>query len=259
MDYKKIYNNLVTSRILLNRVKNNDGLLEKHHIIPKCLGGSNDKHNIVLLTPREHYLAHWLLCKIHKDKVKAKMVYAFFCMCRKNHNHKRGVTSKMYERAKIYISNFCHGKNHHSFKKEIWDEKARKEISNRMLGVNNPMYGKSPWNKGLTKDTSDIVAKYIEKSLCTKKLNPTASVPRTDEFKQRAAAWMTGVPKTEECKIKLSILNKGKKLSQETKDKMSATRKIKQSTANIYTCPYCNFEGKGSAMFRWHFNNCKFK
>ena len=39
MNYEKIYNNLITSRILLKRVKNNDGLLEKHHIIPKCLGG----------------------------------------------------------------------------------------------------------------------------------------------------------------------------------------------------------------------------
>lgn len=259
MNYEKIYNNLVTSRLLLDRIKNNDGLLEKHHIIPKCLGGNNNKNNLVLLTSREHYLAHWLLCKIYTGKSKAKMAYAFFCMCRKNHNHKRGVTSRMYERTKRYVSTFCYGENHPSFGKSLWDEKTKKEISARMIGKNNPMYGKPAWNKGLTKETSDIILKYTEKSCITKKLNPTVPTPRTDEFKQRAATWMTGVPKTEACKIKLSKLNKGKKLSQETRNKMSVTRKSIQGIAKTYSCPYCNFEGKGSAMFRWHFDNCKFK
>ena len=38
---------------------------EAHHIIPKCLGGSDDKTNIILLTAREHYIAHLLLRRIY--------------------------------------------------------------------------------------------------------------------------------------------------------------------------------------------------
>lgn len=41
------------------------GYVERHHIIPRCMGGSNDRDNLVALTAREHFLAHMLLGKIH--------------------------------------------------------------------------------------------------------------------------------------------------------------------------------------------------
>lgn len=35
--------------------------LEKHHIVPRSLGGSDDEDNLILLTPEDHYTAHeWL-------------------------------------------------------------------------------------------------------------------------------------------------------------------------------------------------------
>ena len=61
MNYKKIYDNLIEKA--KNRIL--DGYKESHHIIPRCLGGSNDKENMVNLTPEEHYVAHQLLVKIH--------------------------------------------------------------------------------------------------------------------------------------------------------------------------------------------------
>jgi hypothetical protein len=42
-----------------------EGYTEKHHVIPRCMGGSDDEDNIVKLTPEEHYLAHQLLLKLH--------------------------------------------------------------------------------------------------------------------------------------------------------------------------------------------------
>lgn len=45
--------------------KDYDGYFEKHHIIPRCMGGSNDKSNLVLLTGREHFMAHMLLWKAY--------------------------------------------------------------------------------------------------------------------------------------------------------------------------------------------------
>jgi hypothetical protein len=47
---------------------------EKHHIIPRCLGGSDDKENIVALTPEEHYVAHQLLVKMYPKE--HKLIYA---------------------------------------------------------------------------------------------------------------------------------------------------------------------------------------
>lgn len=42
-----------------------DGYIERHHILPKALGGSDDSSNLVALTAREHFLAHVLLAKIY--------------------------------------------------------------------------------------------------------------------------------------------------------------------------------------------------
>jgi hypothetical protein len=61
MDYQKHYD------LLIERAKTRvlGGYVEVHHILPKCLGGGNDKSNLVQLTPEEHYVAHQLLFKIH--------------------------------------------------------------------------------------------------------------------------------------------------------------------------------------------------
>lgn len=66
MNYEKIYNALVDKA----RKENTDnvGYFEKHHIIPKSLGGTNDASNLVKLTARQHYIAHLLLYKIYKQK-----------------------------------------------------------------------------------------------------------------------------------------------------------------------------------------------
>lgn len=61
VNYLKIYETLIS------RAKNRtiNEYTESHHIIPKCMGGSDTKENLVNLTPEEHYVAHQLLCKIH--------------------------------------------------------------------------------------------------------------------------------------------------------------------------------------------------
>ncbi len=61
MNYVKIYNSLILRGI--NRSLS--GYKERHHIVPKCLGGSDKSDNLVDLTAEEHYIAHQLLVKIH--------------------------------------------------------------------------------------------------------------------------------------------------------------------------------------------------
>ena len=42
-----------------------EGYCEKHHILPRSLGGGDDPSNIICLTLRQHYIAHWMLWKAY--------------------------------------------------------------------------------------------------------------------------------------------------------------------------------------------------
>ena len=48
---------------------------EKHHIIPRCLGGT-DTGNIAILTAKEHFICHYLLTKMVDNTQKKKMFNA---------------------------------------------------------------------------------------------------------------------------------------------------------------------------------------
>ena len=62
MNYLRIYNKLIT------RAQNiTDTCVERHHIVPRCMGGDNKKSNIVKLSPEEHFFAHILLVKIYPE------------------------------------------------------------------------------------------------------------------------------------------------------------------------------------------------
>lgn len=61
MNYKKIYDSLIER----GRTRVLNSYKEKHHIIPRCMDGTNDAFNLVDLTPEEHYVAHQLLMKIN--------------------------------------------------------------------------------------------------------------------------------------------------------------------------------------------------
>lgn len=69
-----------------------EGYTESHHIIPKCLGGTDDHENLVRLTPEEHYLAHQLLVKMHPGHLG--LAYAAMRMTHNNGRNKR--SNKLY-------------------------------------------------------------------------------------------------------------------------------------------------------------------
>lgn len=62
MNYQKIYNSLIAKAQARATV---GGYKESHHIIPRSLGGSDDKSNLVDLTAREHFIAHMCLSLMH--------------------------------------------------------------------------------------------------------------------------------------------------------------------------------------------------
>jgi hypothetical protein len=107
MDYKSLYQKLCERGKLRKKIPS--VYLEKHHITPKCLKGSDDKSNLTLLTAREHFLSHKLLCLIYRDStvdIRSKLASAFNRMCCSN-THKRFYKSKSYEKARLNYS-----KNH---------------------------------------------------------------------------------------------------------------------------------------------------
>lgn len=74
MDYNKLYIDLITHAQQNPFV----GYTEDHHIQPRCLGGSDDPANMVTLSARQHFIAHWVLTKIHTEHPGIR--YAFHMM-----------------------------------------------------------------------------------------------------------------------------------------------------------------------------------
>ena len=83
--YTKTYFRIVNRAKSENRIKTSNFYYELHHINPKSLGGSNQNDNKVLLTFKEHYICHRLLCyMVLEQSHKNKMRYAIYMLCNKN-------------------------------------------------------------------------------------------------------------------------------------------------------------------------------
>jgi hypothetical protein len=76
MNYNKVYKSII------NRARNRklEGYIELHHIVPRCLGGTDNSDNIVPLTAKEHFVCHQLLIKIYPDN--RKLIFAASAMSR---------------------------------------------------------------------------------------------------------------------------------------------------------------------------------
>lgn len=166
MNYEKIYNSIIENAKKEIRSKK-ISYYERHHIIPRCMGGSNEATNLVLLTAKEHFVCHHLLCKMYKHK---SLYFAFWAMCNQlagDCQRKYKISARTYQEAKenfaIVNSKLHKGKTNSL--KQI-------EISRQfMLSDKNPMLGK----KG--------------------ELNPLYKKPRTDETKAKISATKKANPK----------------------------------------------------------------
>lgn len=95
MNYSKIYDDLIT--FAKNTNTSVDGYHEKHHILPRSMGGGNNMENLVRLTPRQHFIAHRLLEKITKGtNHHHKMIKAVLMMAQNNMG-KHKVNSHTYD------------------------------------------------------------------------------------------------------------------------------------------------------------------
>lgn len=150
MDYKVIYENIIEKA----KTKEYHQYTEVHHIVPKCLGGSNKKENLVRLSYREHFIVHWILCKLYPDNYKIKA--AFAKMLETNKNNKRIVSSYQFDAVKRVLKNINYPWLH---KKDPWNKgKTGLQIA---------------WNKGIktgpaTKDRIKKTSETLKKLYKTK-------------------------------------------------------------------------------------------
>ena len=110
---------------------------EGHHIIPKCKGGTGNSSrpknhpNIVLLTAREHFLAHRLLWLIYRDR---QMALAFHKMMSSSKNTNRVFNSKQYALAREAYSITNMGNTYGKGVVHIISEEQRRKHSDCMKG-----------------------------------------------------------------------------------------------------------------------------
>lgn len=146
MTYQEFIDNIIESRGRFNIPEQE--YHERHHIVPKSIGGTNDENNLIDLYAQEHFIAHQLLAKEHPEE--PSLIYAWWMMSRCSGNEDQNryeLTPEEYEDARMAFSKLrseqsC-GENNHFYGKHHTEEtrKTMKENHRDVSGENNPMYG----------------------------------------------------------------------------------------------------------------------
>lgn len=262
MNYQRVYSNLVSYR----QSNIPSGYSEKHHIIPRALGGGDAKSNLVRLTGREHFIAHRLLAKIYGGKMWLAVALMSQRKAKSSKDHK--CTSREYEYAKKKAADWVseaysgegnpfHGKKH--------GMATRIKISAnhaRLSGADNPCFGRSH-----TDDERERM-RGPRPSIKGHK-HHLYGIDRGDDFK-----WLVSMVrsyKPNPVVVKLDVLNQihatlgieiGISNNGTRQSKSKEIAKLNQyfgsmSKARPKTeCPHCGKVGDASGMKRWHFDNC---
>lgn len=156
--YYKCYFNIIYRA--KSRKLSTDVYVEKHHILPKSLGGNNLPENIVKLTAREHFICHLLLLRFTTGQSRHKMVFASMRLARgKNTDNRIKLNSRCYEHLKLLwsIAQKAHWadpnyrQNQIEKHKKIYDNpEYRKHLSDiqKQLHVEHPEIGKKKARPG---------------------------------------------------------------------------------------------------------------
>lgn len=189
MNYQKIYYSIIEKS--KNRIQT-EGIFEKHHIIPKSLGGNNSKENIAKLTPREHFICHWLLWKFTKGISKMKMGHAFGKM-RYHNSVNRYYTSIGYEIAKkahsLSASLFHKGKK--LSEKEIIRRKENNPNAKKVT-INGITYlsKKEAWQKLNT--TKRRLYAFLNGKITFEQMTHKGRYSASEESKKKIGSWSKG-------------------------------------------------------------------
>lgn len=239
MNYQGIYDHIIANAKVRSISK--EEYTERHHIIPKSLGGSNRKDNIVRLYPREHFVCHLLLAKIHPKH--RGMQFALFKMSRYK---KYKVTGRLYEKIREEYAKFLSA-----------DVERASIISEKLKGV-----PKSPEHIKAWKESRKQGAGWVcsdEKKMHLSQMmvgenNPNYGKPHTEESVRK-------IKEANEQKIECPYCaNVGgiaiMKRWHFDNCKKSPTFQGRKKYPT-FQCPHCGLVGGGPRMKSDHFDNCK--
>jgi len=224
MNYLKVYCNLI--RKAENRTPP-EGYTEKHHTFPKSIYGNNNR--LVVLTAREHYIAHALLEKICiqryglKNWKTIKMNFAHISM---KGNNRKYLNSYLYENARKRRSesikgiSINKGNRHSKEAKQKMSEmrKGMKWWNNGNIDVRSLECPGEEWINGRLKvQKGRVYAEETKRKMSESKKGRTAS----DETKKKMSEVRKGKTASDETKKKMSESLRGRTISEETKRKIS--------------------------------------
>ena len=162
MKYFRWYYNMLNKALLEKRNKCNGNYYEGHHIKPLCKGGKF----IVLLTAREHFIAHLLLTKIYKNDMQLSS--AFNKMFNVSENQDRYLPASYWYEYKR--KNFS--KNHPA-KQDKVKNKISKTLRKKFLiklneKLNNEFFGLK-FDFHICKNCNNVIYKSRANSFCSDK------------------------------------------------------------------------------------------
>jgi len=197
MNFQKIYNQIIERAQSEERITGTGTYYERHHIVPKCMDGDNSESNLILLTAREHFIAHKLLCEIYPDN--DKLIYAYWAMMTlKKPGQERNyhIGAKEYERVRILSANRSsenqkgvpkiripksetnnlnqRARKSEETKRKISETLKSKPKSEKQIQAYaaNRMRNQNPWNKGLKLPPLSTETKQkISEALLQKKIH----------------------------------------------------------------------------------------
>lgn len=165
MNYKKIYEQLC-QRSQTRDWKRTTHFYEKHHIVPKSLGGNNHKSNIAILTPREHALAHLLLIKFLTGNEKAKMIFALKSMINYRNKKRQQLSSRQYESLRTAFLTFSNTPEYKLFKSEMtkaqWTPERRAAVAEKTKqqwknnSIKRDFFKSKEWKEKQSKNRTEL-------------------------------------------------------------------------------------------------------
>lgn len=200
---------------LIDRAKSREifGYVERHHIIPRCLGGSDDMQNIAVLTAEEHYVAHQLLVKMYPDV--------------------RGLATAATRMAKQCSGRIAYGWLRRRHAEAV---SARQKGNTYNVGRVRPKHEKDRISASTTgiKKSEETKRKMSLAQKGNSKALGLVRGPMSEAHKLKVSIAKTGVVTTIEVREKISAALKGRPISKEALESRSVARLAKiQAKINL--------------------------
>lgn len=226
LTYDEFINNILETR---GRFACGDEYHERHHVVPRCLGGTDDEENLIDLFAREHFEAHRLLALENPDN--NKLVYAWWMLA---HIGDRAVTPEEYEDAKI---NFASVHKGHPVSDELKrklrefhtglkaSEETRRKLSEMRMGhicseETRQKIRESNMGHYVSEETKEKIRQSKIGKYCGEN-SPLWGRPISEDVKEKIRKTLTGRKRTEESKRKQSESLMGHFVADETREKIS--------------------------------------